>query len=144
MALTKIKGQNFRAFVGGTAVPEAVNCSVQITGNMEDSSTKDTESDYTTEQMVSKSWQVQVDSYQATAAAIKALLTRFNAGAKVSVGFDQTLTTAGTMNRTAAEADFARSGQALLTDLSIQANNRAVINISTTYQGTGALASASS
>ena len=136
MALTKIKGQNFRVFVGGSAVPEAVNCSIQITGNMEDGSTKDTENDYITEQMVSKSWQVQVDNYQATAAAIKTLLTRFNAGTAVSVGFDHT---SGNNNRTAANAAFARTGQALLTDLSIQANNRAVINISTTYQGTGAL-----
>ena len=143
MALSKIKGQNFRVFVGsGTsaqAVVEAVNCSVSLTGNMEDNSTKDTESDYTSEQMVSKSWQIQVDSYDATAASIKALLTQFNAGAAASVGFDQTETTAGSMNRTAANADFARSGSALLTDLSIQANNRAVINISTTYTGTGAL-----
>ena len=116
-----------------------MNCSVSLTGNMEDNSTKDTESDYTSEQMVSKSWQIQVDSYDATAASIKALLTQFNAGSAASVGFDKTETTAGSMNRTAANADFARSGSALLTDLSIQANNRAVINISTTYTGTGAL-----
>lgn len=137
--MTKVKGQNFRVFVGNAAVPEAVSCSVQINGNMEDSSTKDTESDYTQEQMVSKSWQVQVDSYQATAAAIKALLTRFNAGQPVGIKYDQTLTTSGTMNRTAAGAPFARTGQAILTDVSIQANNRSTINISTTYQGTGAL-----
>lgn len=144
MALTKIKGQNFRVFVGsGTnaaAIPEAVNCSIQINGNMEENSTKDTESDYTSEQMTSKSFQIQVDSYDAAAETIKALLTRFNAGAPVSIGFDQTETTAGTMNRTAANADFARSGQALLTDISIVANNRATISTSTTYQGTGALA----
>ena len=139
MALTKIKGQNFRVFISGDAVPEAVNCSVQLTGNMEDASTKDTEGDYNAESMVSKSWQVQVDSYEATVSAIKALLTRFNGGAAVSVGWDQTATTAGTQNRTAENADFARSGQALLTDLSIQANNRATITISSTYQGTGAL-----
>ena len=139
MALSKIKGQNFRVFVDDDAVPEAVNCSVQITGNMEDNSTKDTESDYTSEQMVSKSWQVQVDSYDASAASLKALFTAFNAGTAVSVGFDQTETTAGTYNREAANADFARSGQALLTDLSIKANNRATISVSTTYQGTGAL-----
>lgn len=139
MALSKIKGQNFRVFVDDDAVPEAVNCSVQITGNMEDNSTKDTESDYTSEQMVSKSWQVQVDSYDADAASLKALFTAFNAGQAISVGFDQTETTAGTYNREAANADFARSGQALLTDLSIQANNRATISVSTTYQGTGAL-----
>lgn len=140
MALQKIKGQNFRVFVGSAAVNEAVNCSIQLNGNMEDMSTKDTESDFTSESMTSKSWQVQVDSYDAEATTIKALLARFIAGTAVTVGFDQTETTAGTMNRTAANADFARSGQALLTDLSIQANNRATINISTTYQGTGALA----
>ena len=140
MALTKIKGQNFRVFISGSAVPEATNCSVQMTGNMEDASTKDTEGDYTSESMVSKSWQVQVDSYEATASALKALLTRFNGGAAVSVGFDQTETTPGTQNRTAAEADFARTGQALLTDVSIVANNRATVTISTTYQGSGALA----
>lgn len=140
MALTKIKGQNFRVFIGGSAVPEATNCSVQLTGNMEDASTKDTEGDYTQESMVSKSWQAQVDSYEATAAAIKALLNRFNGGAAVSVGFDQTETTPGTQNRTAAEAPFARTGQALLTDVSIVANNRATVTVSTTYQGTGALA----
>ena len=139
MALTKIKGQNFRVFVAGSAVPEAVSCSVQISGNMEDSSTKDTEGDYTNEQMVSKSWQVQVDNYQATAAALKALLTRFNAGTAVAVKFDQTVTTEGTQNRTAAGADFARTGSALLVDVNITANNRSVINVSTTYQGTGAL-----
>lgn len=139
MALQKIKGQNFRVFVGSAAVNEAVNCSIQLNGNMEDNSTKDTESDYSAESMTSKSWQVQVDSYDATAASIKALLTRFNAGAAVTVGFDQTETTPGSENRTAANADFARSGSALLTDLSIQATNRATISISTTYQGSGAL-----
>ena len=144
MALSKIKGQNFRVFEGSgssaAAIPEAVNCSVQITGNMEDNSTKDTESDYTSEQMVSKSWQIQVDTYDADAASLKDLFTKFNAGAALSVGFDQTETTAGSMNRTAANADFARSGQALLTDISISANNRAVIQTSITFTGTGALA----
>lgn len=143
MALQKIKGQNFRVFIGSgdsaAAVPEATNCSIQISGNMEDNSTKDTESDYTSEQMTSKSWQAQVDSYDADVATLKTLLSRFNAGAAVGVGFDQTETTASTQNRTAANADFARSGMALLTDLSIQANNRATITVSTTYTGTGAL-----
>ena len=47
MALVKLLGQNFRAFVGGLsaayAVVEETNVSVQISGNMEDGSTKDTE-----------------------------------------------------------------------------------------------------
>lgn len=145
MALTKLKGQNFRAFVGGaaaanTAVAEETNVSVQISGNMEDASTKDTENAWTTEQMTSKQWQIQVDSQEATATRLKALITMFNSDAPVTVGFDQTATTAGTQNRTPANASFARSGSAHLTDLSISAPNRGTITISSTYQGTGALA----
>jgi hypothetical protein len=82
---------------------------------------------------------VQVDKYEATVAALRALFTQFNSSDPVSVGFDQTTGAAGTQNRTAAQAQFAKSGSAWLTDISIQANNRATITISTTYQGTGAL-----
>lgn len=139
MALTKIKGQNFRAFIGGTAVPEATSCSVTISGSMEDSSTKDSENGFVQEQMTEKSWNVQVDSVDASVATLKALLSRMLSMAAVTVGFDQTETTAGSQNRTAAEADFARSGSAYLTDLSIQANNRTTITISQQYTGTGAL-----
>lgn len=143
MALTKIKGQNFRAFVGGLAAANAMveetNCQVQITGNMEDASTKDTINAWTTEQMTSKQWQVSVDQLEATAARLKAIITQFNSDSTVTVGFDQT--TAGTgQNRTPSNAAFARSGQAHLTDVSISAPNRQNIQVSLQYQGTGALA----
>ena len=143
MALTKIKGQNFRAFVGGLAAANAVveetNCQVQITGNMEDASTKDTINAWTTEQMTSKQWQVSVDQLEATATRLKAIITQFNSDSTVTVGFDQT--TAGTaQNRTPSNAAFARSGQAHLTDVSISAPNRQNIQVSLQYQGTGALA----
>ena len=58
MALKKLKGQNFRAFVGGNAVPEASSCQVSITGNMEDAKTKDSEGSFGMEQMTSRSWSV--------------------------------------------------------------------------------------
>jgi putative heme degradation protein len=144
MALSKLLGQNFRAFVGGLAaayaVVEETNVSVQISGNMEDDSTKDTENVWTTEAMTSKQWQIQVESLDATAARLKAIISQFNANSPVSVGFDQTAKTAGTQNRTPANAPFARSGQAHLTDVSISAPNRGNIQVSLTYQGTGALA----
>lgn len=144
MAQTKIMGQNFRSFIGGLAAANAVveetNCSVQIQGNMEDASNKDTENSWTTEQMTSKQWQVQVDSLEATATRLKAIITQFNSDSTVSVGFDQTATTAGGHNRTPSNAAFARSGQAHLTDVSLQAPNRQNIQVSLTYQGTGALA----
>ena len=137
MALTKIMGQHFRVFVGGNAVPEAVNCSVTINGSMEDSTTKDTVGSYAQEQMTSKDWNVSVETRDASLASLRALITRFNSDAKVTVGWDQT---AGTQNRVAQNAPFARSGQAILNDLSIQANNRTNIQTSCQYQGSGALA----
>ena len=138
MAVKKIMGQNFRAFVGSTpaAVPEATNCQVTISGNMEDSSTKDSENSWTEEQMVSKQWSVSVDDVDASLASLRALITRFNSDDKVTVGWDQT---AGAQNRVAQNADFARSGSAILNDLSISANNRTTIQVTCQYQGSGPL-----
>ena len=137
MALTKIMGQNFRVFVGGSAVPEATNCQVTIQGNLEDATTKDSTGGWNEEQMTSKQWSVQVDDVDASLATLRALITRFNSDLKTTVGWDQT---AGAQNREAQNADFARSGQAILNDLSIQANNRTTIQVSCQYQGSGALA----
>ena len=137
MALTKIMGQNFRAFAGGAAVTESTNCQVTIQGNVEDGSTKDSVSGYNEETMTSKQWSVQVDNVDASLANLRALITRFNSDAKTTVGWDQT---SGAQNRVAQHAAFARSGDAILNDLSIQAGNRQTIQVSCQYQGSGALA----
>ncbi len=137
MALNKVMGQNFRAFVAGAAVTEATNCQVTVQGNVEDGATKDSTGGWNEEQMTSKQWSVQVDSYDASLATLRALITRFNSDAKTTVGWDQT---SGAQNRVAQNADFARSGQAILNDLSIQANNRTTIQVTCQYQGSGALA----
>ena len=105
----------------------------------EDARTKDSEGSYAQEQMTSKGWSVQVDSLEATAAALKAIITMFNSDTPVTVGWDQTETTAGTQNRTAANAAFARSGNAILSDFSIQANNRQNMSVSRQFTGTGGL-----
>ena len=136
MAETKLMGQNFRAFVDSTAVAEATNCQVTISGNMEDGSTKDSTSSWQEEQMVSKQWSVTVDSVDATLANLRALITQFNSDEKVTVGFDQA---GGAQNRVAQNAAFARSGDAILNDLSIVANNRSTIQVSCQYQGSGEL-----
>jgi predicted secreted protein len=137
MALTKVMGQNFRVFVGSAAVPEATNCQVTIQGNLEDATTKDSTGGWNEEQMTSKQWSVQVDDVDASLATLRALITRFNSDSKTTVGWDQT---AGAQNREAQNAAFARSGQAILNDISINANNRTTIQVSCQYQGSGALA----
>ena len=140
MALKKLKGQNFRAFVGGNAVPEASSCQVSITGNMEDAKTNDSEGSFGQEQMVSRSWSVQVDSYEATAAALIAVIQQFVSDEKVTVGWDETKVEFASQNRIPNNAAFARSGQAILNDFTIQANNRTNIQVTRQYMGSGALA----
>ena len=137
MALTKIMGQNFRVFMSGAAIPESTNCSVSETGSMEDSSTKDTVGSYSQEQMTSKDWNVNVDSLDASLTTLRALITAFNSDSKLTIGWDQT---AGAQNRVAQNAAFARSGLAILNDLSIQSNNRTNIQTTLQFQGSGALA----
>ena len=137
MALNKVMGQNFRTFIGGSAVPEATSCSVSVQGNLESSATKDSTGNWDEEQMTSKQWSVSVSDVDASLASLRALITRFNSDSKTTVGWDQT---AGAQNRVAQNADFARSGQAILNDLSIQADNRQTIQVSCQYQGSGALA----
>ena len=137
--MSKIKGQNFRLLLDGSAVPEETNVSITITGNAEETSTKDTEGYYTQETVVSTTWSAQVDSFQAEVTQLRSIITMFNAAEAVAVGWDETAKTAGTQNRTPAEADFARSGEALLNDVTFQFDDRTTVSTSLQFQGTGAL-----
>lgn len=139
MSLTKIKGENFRAFVNNAAVAEEQSVSVTISGNMEDASSKDSVGGWNQETMATRQWQLQVESNAADLATLRALITMFNSDTATPVGFDAT--TPGTnQNRTPANADFARSGNAFLNDLTITADDRANIQTSCQFTGNGALA----
>ena len=134
--MTKIKGQNFRLLVSSAIVPEETNVSITLQGNTEDTSSKDDGGLYGKEDVVSTAWNTQVDSYQAEPSQLRAILRMFNAAAAVGVGWDQTT---GDNNQTPANANFKRSGQALLSDVSAQFDDRAAVQVSLQYQGTGAL-----
>jgi hypothetical protein len=137
MALTKLMGQNFRVFVGSSPIVEETSCQVTIQGNQEDASTKDVVGSYAQQSTTSKQWSVQVDSQDAALATLRALITSFNSDTKQSVAFDQA---SGDNNQTAQNADFARSGYAILNDLSIVMNNRQPVTYTAQFQGSGALA----
>lgn len=137
--MSKIKGQNFRLLQAGSAIPEATNCSISVTGNTEDTSTKDTEGSYSKETVVSTSWTASVDSYRAEVSQVKEIATTFNAAAAVGVGWDQTTGATGTQNRTAANASFKRTGNALLNDVTMNFNDRETVQVTVQFQGTGAL-----
>lgn len=134
--MSKIKGQNFRLLQDGVAFPEASNCSITIQGNQEDTSTKDTEGLYTENDVITTSWNCQVDTYQSEATPLRAVITTFNQAQPVEIGWDQT---AGALNRVAQNANFARSGNALLNDFTMTFNDRERVQLSLQFQGTEAL-----
>lgn len=137
--MSKLKGNNFRLLLAGSAVPEETNVSVTLTGNTEDSTTKDVEALYSQSTVVSTAWSAQADTFQAEPEQLRSILRTFNAGEAVAVGWDQTATTAGTMNRTPANAAFKRSGNALLNDFTMQFDDRTTVSTTLQFQGTGAL-----
>lgn len=137
MALRKLMGQNFRVFEGTAVVIGETSCQVTIQGNMEDESNKDTVSSYNKESMVTKQWSAQTESNDITLQRLRGYINAFNSDNKLNVGWDETN---GTGNADASNADFARSGQAILNDLNISANNRQVVRLTMQYQGSGPLA----
>ena len=146
MAVKRIKGQNFRIFINGTtaaqAVPEETNCTVAIQSNTESAGSKDVDGNWKQDQIVTKSWNVQVESQAADADYLRNILNRFNSfePGNELVGWDQTISDGGTThNRTAVNATFSRSGRAFLNDVTITANDRQPISVSCQYTGNGAL-----
>ena len=138
--MSKIKGQNFRLLTGNplAAFPEASNCSITMTGNAEDTSTKDSEGLYSQQTVTSTSWSAQVDTYQSETSQLRAILTIFNADQPVPVAWDQT---GGALNRVAQNASFRRTGNALLNDFTMTFNDRETVAVSLQFQGTGGLQS---
>lgn len=134
--MSKIKGQNFRLLQNAAAIPEATNCSITMQGNTDDTTTKDTEGLYSQDTIVSTQWNAQVDTYQSDTAALRGIITTFNAAVAVPVGWDQT---AGAQNRVAQNANFKRSGNAILNDFTMTFNDRETVALSLQFQGTGAL-----
>ena len=122
MAIRKLKGQNFRAFLGEGSSDMAPF-----------------PEEYTEEQMASKQWSAQVDHVDASTESLRALITMFNSDDKPFVGWDETTKDAGGQNRTPAGSTIARSGRAIINDISIVANNRQTIQTTVQLQGSGAL-----
>lgn len=134
--MSKIKGQNFRLLKNSVVFPESTNCSVTLNGNTEDVTTKDTVGMYSQSSVVSTSWNAQVDTYQGEASELREIITLFNAAEAIPIGWDQT---GGANNAVPQNANFKRSGNALLTDFNMSFNDREIVAVSLQFQGTGGL-----
>lgn len=132
-----IKGQNLRILLGGKCVAFSTNCTVHVSLNLEESSTKDSTNNFTEQTPTGISWDMSCDalySVDADATGVNAIsaLDTVLAQQKVQVQFEQTQ---GEKNRVAVSGGAVYSGYAWVNDISINAANRQ--NTSYTIQLTG-------
>lgn len=137
-----IKGQNLRVMVGGKCIAMATSCTFHIATQLEDSSTKDSEGDWQEQEVTGLSWDAQTESLvtledNGTNGELpQDLLSLMINKTKVTLTFDQT---AGTNNRVGQNSVIKKTGQAYITDMSVQAANRQNSTLSVQFTGTGPL-----
>ena len=136
--MTTLKGQNIRILTqDGTkfkVVGKSTNCTVTLTGNTDDGSTKDDVALASKPEITSKSWSVSVESLDVTDAG--ALLTAIKNMTPFTLIWDETSTAD---NQTAQAAAYARKGQAYLNDVTFTWNDRENSTKQLQFTGSGAL-----
>ena len=133
-----LKGQNFRILtLVGTkfkCVGMATNCTVNLTNNTDDSSTKDDVGMAAKPVMTSQGWNVQVDSLDVSDAG--AMLTAIKSLTPFTLLWDETSTAD---NQTGEEAAYSRKGVAYINDATFQFDDRTNSTKSLQFTGSGAL-----
>jgi hypothetical protein len=120
-----LKGQNFRILTYDSSASKwkcvgmATNCTVNLTNNTEDASTKDDVGMAAKPTMTSQAWNVSVDSLDVSDAG--AMLTAIKSLTPFTLLWDETSTTD---NQTGESATFCRKGQAYLNDCTFQFDDR--------------------
>lgn len=136
----RLKGQNFRILVFDTTANKfkcigmATTCTVNLTANTSDASTKDDVGGSTKPEVTSNGWSVSVNSLNVVDAG--ALLTAMKSMTPFTLMWDETSTTD---NQSIEEATYARKGQAYLNDLTLTFNDRDNSAKSLQFTGTAAL-----
>lgn len=136
--MATLKGQNFRIFtVSGTTatvIGMATNCTVTMNSNTEEASTKDDVGMASKPTVVSKSWQVQVDSL--SVADVGSLLSGIKAMTRFVLMWDETSTTD---NQTPLHDGMSHYGEAYLSDATFTFNDRENSAKSLQFSGVGPL-----
>lgn len=123
--MSKVKG--YQVTVSGVSAGDEQSCSLSIQNNLQEEEIKDATNPLSPPQeKVSATWNIQQQCKLTTAAAVKTLLQAALGTSPVAVSM------------AAAGATF--SGNAFVSDLTIQAPNRGTITSQATYGGTGAIA----
>lgn len=138
--MATLRGQNLRICTFDSTAEKykvigmATGCTVTLTNNVQQARTKDDVGAAQKPQVVSKSWQLTCDSLNVTDTA--AMLTAIAAMQPMTLMFDETSTSD---NQTRAKADYARKGQAYLSDATFQFDAGTNATKQLQFTGTGAL-----
>ena len=135
-----LKGQNFRILVYDDTASKfkcigmSTGATITLNTNQDDSTTKDDVGMAAKPTVVSKSWQVQVDSLNVS--DVGAMLTAIKSLTPFTLLWDETSTTD---NQTPEEASFSRTGVAFLTDFTATFNDRENSSKNLQFSGSGPL-----
>ena len=136
--MATLKGQNIRILLqDGTkfkVVGKSTNCTVTLTGNTDDASSKDDVALASKPEITSKSWSVSVESLDVTDTA--AVLNASKNLTPFTLIWDETATAD---NQTAQAAAYSRRGQAYLNDVTFNWNDRENSTKQLQLTGSGAL-----
>ena len=136
----RLKGQNFRILTLDSTsskfkcIGMATSCTVNLTANTDDASTKDDVGGAAKPEVTSNGWSVQVESLNVV--DIGALLTAIKTMTPFTLMWDETATTD---NQSIEGATYARKGTAYLNDLTCTFNDRENSAKSLQFSGTSAL-----
>lgn len=136
------KGQNLRLFINNKCIAVAKSCTMHISADLEDVSSKDSTGDWKEQECTGKSWDgsaealMKVPETDTSANNVGDLVALI--GTKVAI---QYTSTTGTMNRELVSGKFAYYGEAIVNDISINAGNKANVTYSIQFTGVGALTS---
>ena len=139
-----LKGQNFRILIYDSTASKfkcvgmATNCTVTLTNNTDDASTKDDVGMAAKPTMTSQGWSVSVESLDVSDAG--AMLTAIKSLTPFTLMWDETATSD---NQTGEQAAFARKGQAYCNDLTLTFNDRENSSKGLQFTGSGPLESIS-
>ena len=143
--MATIKGQNLRVLLGDddahlACVAAATNCQVHLQLQVEEDTTKDTDDDWIPKEPVGINWDVSVDALvlldsEETGVTVNSL----QVGRVYRLRFAQTAGATGEQNRDAVSNRLQLTGNAILSDLQLTAQNQDEAQYTAQFTGHGDL-----
>lgn len=138
-----LRGQNLRVLefnyngdMKATVIAKATNCVVTLNTTTDDVTTKDDVGNASKPMITSKGWTVQVDSLNV--ASLGHFMNAAKNGTKLGLMFDRVATT-DNQSPTSDENGIGRYGDAIVTDLTFNFNDRELSSFNAQFSGTGDL-----